>query len=189
MNFSRTLLALAAISMPSMAQSRYEASVSLVLASGDLNKMASSNNLAGYSLGGAVRFEIKPGLDHRFHLDAMSFRSKTGTGLQGNRAPKHLSFGYDVVYQSSDKLSVFGGLLGMKWKQDSASATLPDFTDKSIPGNALPNNEGKGTKLGARIGLEYAYTKNWKGVFSYTQTEFNKRLNPGWYNLGVTYRF
>lgn len=183
MNLSRTLLALAAAALPAFAQSPFEVNASAILASGDMNKMVQVNNLAGYSVGGAFRIEIKPGLDHRFHLDLMAIRGKMGTGLKGS-GPKHLDFGYDVVYQGTEKLSVFGGLMAVKWKIDGADATLPDYTDLNAR-----NNQGKGTKLGARLGVEYAYTKNWKGVLSYTQTEFNKKLQPGWWSAGMTYRF
>lgn len=183
MNLTRTLAALVSIAAPALAQSPFEVSATALIASGDTNRMAQVNNLAGFTLGAACRFEIKPGLDHRLHVDLTSLRAKEGTGLEGS-APKHVQFGYDVVYQAKDKLSVFGGLLAMKWKLDEAKATLPDFTDQGAR-----NNEGKGTKFGARLGLQYAYTKQVSGVLSYTQTEFNKKLNPGWYSMGLAYRF
>lgn len=184
MNPARMLALLALIAMPAMAQTvSFETGATAVIAVGDLNRMIRSNNLTGYTIGGAVVIEPKAGLGHRFHLDLMSIRGRDGTGLEGS-SPKHLQFGYDVLYQATEKLSVYGGFIGMKWKQDETKATLPDYNDLNNR-----NNLGKGTKLGARIGVEYSYTKNWKGVFGFTQTEFNKKFQPSWFSLGLTYRF
>jgi len=184
MNPSRMLALLALVAMPAMAQGvHFEAGGAAALAVGDLNLMTRTGNLAGYTLGGAIVLEPAAGLGHRFHLDLMSIRGKDGTGLE-SASPKHIQFGYDVVYQSTEKLSVYGGFIGMKWKQNTATATDPDYSDLNNK-----NNLGKGTKLGARIGLEYAYSKHWKGVLGFTQTEFNKKRQPAWVSLGLTYRF
>lgn len=184
MNSVRMLTLLALIAMPAMAQKvSFEAGTAAVIGTGDLNRMVRTGNLVGYTFGGAVVIEPSAGLGHRFHLDLMSIRGLDGTGLESS-SPKHLQFGYDVLFQATEKVSVFGGFIGMKWKQDEAKAILPDYTDL---GNR--NNLGKGTKLGARIGLEYSYSKNWKGVLGFTQTEFNKKYQPSWISLGLTYRF
>ncbi len=184
MTFMRTLAALALAAGPLLAQTPFEVRATGLIAQGDMNKITASNNLAGYSLEASARLEIKPGLDHRFYLGGRSFRSLAGTGLAGNRAPKHIYFGYDVVYAAAEKWTLFGGFFGQKWKVDSADATRPDFTDQNNR-----NNVGKGTKLGVRIGTEYAYNKHWHAVLGFSQTEYNKIYQPGWVDLGLGYRF
>lgn len=184
MNLKKMALILAVAALPALAQSRWEATGTFVLASGDMNRMVDTSMLAGYSFGGGVRFEINPKLHHRLHAEAMSIRGKLGTGLQGRRVPRHYTLGYDVVSQRNEKWAIFGGPFLMKWSVNSASATLPDYTD-----GGARNNQGKGWKLGARLGAEYSYTANLKGVLSFNQTEFNKKLNPSWFSAGFAYRF
>jgi len=87
----------------------------------------------------------------------------------------------DIVSETG-KVTFFGGLGLVKWKQDSTAS--PAFTDE-----AGRNNAGKGTKVAGRVGLEYALTPKVHGVLSFTQTEFNKIYQPSWFSLGVTYRF
>ncbi len=156
-----------------------EASSSLVIASQDMNKLTNGANLAGYTLGLGLRSQIKPGLNHRLHVDLMSFRGGRFTGLEG-ASPKHLIFGWDIT-QDMGRWTIFGGLMGVKWKQDIKSDTLPVY--QGLRG------EAKGVKFGARIGAEYAITDHWRSTFSYNQTEFNRDLNPGWWGVGLNYRF
>ncbi len=156
-----------------------EASSSLVIASQDMNKLTDGGNLAGYTLGLGLRSQIKPGLNHRLHVDLMSFRGGRQTGLEG-ASPKHMLFGWDIL-QDLGKWTVFGGLMGVKWKQDIKSDTLAVY--QGLRG------EAKGVKFGARIGAEYAITPNWHSTISYNQSEFNRNLNPGWWGVGLTYRF
>lgn len=184
MNPTRILASLALAAAPLLAQTPFEIRGAMMIGGNDLSKMTASNNLAGYSLDLAGRLEIKPGLAHRLYLGALALNGVQGSGLEGSQTPKHIRYGWDVVYQATDKLSVYGGFLAQRWKIDEAKATLPTFTDLNNR-----NNLGKGTKLGARIGLEYAYTKHVSGILGFTQTEFNKVYQPGWFDLGVAYRF
>lgn len=184
MNPTRLLVPLALAAAPLVAQTPFELRGAMILGGSDLGKMTSSNNLSGYSLDVAGRLDIKPGLAHRFYVGALALSGARGTGLEGSEAPRHFHYGWDVVYQATDKLSVYGGFLAQRWKIDEAKATLPAFTDQNNR-----NNLGKGTKLGARIGVEYAYTKHVSGILGFTQTEFNKLYQPGWFDLGVAYRF
>jgi opacity protein-like surface antigen len=151
-----------------------------------MNKISSGNDIVGQSLDFAYRFERTGGFAHRFHLGALGLKGKPGTGLEGS-TPKHLMLGYDAV-QSYTKWTFYGGLMAFKWKQDDGKITDPNFGDFGS-GTANTNNKAKGTKLGARVGVEYAFTSSWRGVLGYNQTEFNKKYQPGWWNLGVTYRF
>ena len=187
MNFKRmiTLLALAAV--PALAQTPgFEANASLVIGVNDMTRITSGNDLAGQSLDFAFRLDMSKGFAHRFHLGLLGIKGKPGSGLEG-ASPKHLMLGYDVMHDFG-KWTFYGGLLAIKWKQDDAKTTDPAFGDFGV-GTANTNNKPKGTKLGGRIGAEYAFTPHWRGVFGYNQTEFNKKYQPGWWSLGVTYRF
>lgn len=187
MNFKRTITLLAFAAMPAFSQTLgFEANVSLAIGVGDMARLTSGNDLAGSSIDLGVRLDMADGFSHRFHVGLLGVKGKPGTGLEG-AAPKHLMFGYDVM-QEFKKWTFYGGLMAVKWKHDDGTTTDPNFGD-IVVGTTSTNNSPKGTKLGARIGTEYAFTNNLRGVLGYNQTEFNKRYQPGWWNLGVTFRF
>lgn len=168
-----------------------EASLNTVIASQDMNKLVRSNNLAGYTLGLALRAEAKPGLNLRFHINLMSIRGADGTGLKNANRP-HFFGGMDVMQDLGSKWSVYGGLLGMQWKQNKNQATNPSFNNSLPASSGFPNggnNYTEGTKFGYRVGAEYSLTKDLRCNLGFTQAEFNKVYNPSWYSLGVTYRF
>ncbi|OQA36437.1 MAG: hypothetical protein BWY56_01406 [Acidobacteria bacterium ADurb.Bin340] len=175
------------LATPLMAQQPsldFEGNLGVVQAFGDLkDNMADKDNIAGYTFGVAARFQSRPGLGHRVFINALAIRGKEGTGMD-TYSPKHLNAGYDICLDTTENLTVFGGLGIVKWSQDTASITLPDFSDE----NDL-NNRGKGTKVAGRIGLEYKLGKGFAGQVAYTQTEFNKKFNPSWFTVGVSYRF
>lgn len=183
MNLSRfALLSLLALPLSAAGNDPafgFEATGSVVIASQDTNRLLSNNNLAGTILGVGFRAQIHPGLNHRLHLNLMGLKAAQDTGMSG-AAPKHLVFGWDIM-QDVGKWSFFGGVMGVKWKQDIQADTAPKY--QGLRG------EPKGTKFGARIGAEYAHTPNLHSTFSYNQTEFNRDINPGWWGVGLTYRF
>jgi hypothetical protein len=155
-----------------------------------MQRMVSSNDLAGSAVSFSGRIEIKPGTDHRFHVGLLGVKFVAGSGLEGS-APKHLHFGYDIVHQLSAKTTFFGGLTGTKWKQDEAKATNPLYKNQPVSSNpdASGDNRPRGVKMGARLGLQFAHTKHLSTVVSYTHSEFNKKFNPSWFNVGMTWRF
>lgn len=186
MNFKRSIALMPLLSLSLLADAPkfgLEGQFSVMAATGDLNKMVDTGNATGYNAGLALRMETKPGFGFRVYGNVLSIRGIDGSGLE-KPAPRHLNAGLDLV-QEVGKVTFFGGLGIMKWKQDDDKITLAAFSDTP----ATLNNKGKGTKLAGRIGMEYAITKNFHGVVSFTQTEFNKQLQPSWLSFGVAYRF
>ncbi|BDU72539.1 outer membrane beta-barrel protein [Mesoterricola silvestris] len=157
-----------------------EGQVSALVATGTLNRMVKTGNLAGYHAGLALRTGTSPGLGFRLYANLLSLRGVDGSGLESG-TPHHLHAGLDVL-KVSGKVTFFGGMGILKWKQDDTSS--PTFTDAGGR-----NNAGKGTKLSGRLGLEYEISPKVHGVVSFTQTEFNKLYQPSWFSLGVSYRF
>jgi hypothetical protein len=183
MKLHHAILGLALAVMPAFAQSHFEANGSLFYGLDDLKKMTRPGNPAGYALGGAFRWNADGPVDHRLHLEVFSIRGKDGSGLQGN-APRHFSGGWDLVFQKAQTWSFFGGITATEWRQDMDKVSLAQYSDANFK-----NNEGKGTKLGGRLGIEYGFNQHWKATLTFNQTEFNKTLNPAWLSLGATYRF
>lgn len=175
------------LATPLMAQQPsldFEGNLGVIQAFGDLkDNMADKDNVAGYTLGVAARFHARPGLSHRIFLNALAVRGKEGTGMD-TYSPKHINAGYDICLDAGENLTVFGGMGIVKWSQNEETITLPDFSDE-----AGLNNRGKGTKVAGRIGLEYKLGKGFAAQATYTQTEFNKKYNPSWFMVGVSYRF
>lgn len=176
------LMVLSLLAAPLMAEdpattNPFEFNLNSVIANGDLNRMVRSGNLAGYTLGFGARSELRPGLNARLHLAFMSIRGADRTGLENANRP-HTTGGLDIM-QDLAKWTFYGGLTATQWKQ-APTATLPAYTGL---------NTSNGVKLGYRLGAEYAFTKNVRANMAYSQSEFNKVLNPSWYSLGLTYRF
>ncbi|GLH73547.1 hypothetical protein GETHLI_20490 [Geothrix limicola] len=168
-----------------------EGSFNLVIASQDMNKLVRSGNLAGYTAGLALRSEVKPGLDLRYHLNFMFLRGADGTGLKNANRP-HFFGGMDVMQELNAKWSVFGGPMAVQWKQNKNQATDPSFNNSKPASSAFPNggnNYADGTKFGFRIGAEYRFSKKLRTDLSFQQAEFNKVFNPSWYSVGLTYLF
>ncbi len=184
------LLLLAAASTGLLAQGpkhAFEAQASAVITSQDTNRMVDGGNLNGLSLGLAYRGRMGEGLHHRAFVDLTGLKARVVTGMSG-AAPKHLSFGWDII-QDVGKWSVYGGVLGMRWKQTVDSQTSSDYRDLSVSGTSNTNNTPKGTKMGIRIGAERALGKDLAFRVDFHQTEFNKKLNPSWFRLGFLYKF
>ncbi len=183
MNFTRTLAIVPLLAMPLLAEGpRFgiEGQFSAIAANGDLNKMVKTGNLTGYNLGASLRIETAPEAGIRPYVNIFSIRGENGTGLE-KPAPRHLNLGVDA-FKDLGKLTFFGGIGIVKWKQDETTAV--NFTDAGGK-----NNTGKGSKVAGRIGVEYAFTPKLHGIASYTQTEFNKLYQPSWFSFGVSYRF
>ena len=204
MKLMRTLSALSLLALPLTAQVAVEANVSAVIATQDMTKMVAGSsvsgtntaNLAGASLGAALRIPISEDFGHRIHVNLMGFKGTSGSGLESS-APKHLYLGWDLTQKFGKDWTLFGGLMAVKWKQDTSKITDPNYGDIARPSGSPQlfsasvntNNSAKGTKLGARIGVEKALSKAWAFSLSFQQTEFNKIYTPSWLNVGFTYRF
>ena len=191
MNLTRTLIASSLLALPLCAGDgktiTFEAQASAVIAAQDTNRMVSGNNLTGATLGVGLRHELAAGLSQRLTVNLLGMKGAFGTGLEG-AAPKHLNIGWDII-QDVDKWSFYGGVLGIKWKQTIDANTLNAYRDFNAAGTANGNNEPKGWKFGGRLGVERALTKHVSFSMNFTQTEFNKKLNPSWYSLGFLYKF
>lgn len=183
-------LALALLAVPALAgESRHsiEAQASMVSVAPETRRLVDGRALAGTSFGIAYRGPLQAGvLEHRVHVELMGLRAKEITGMEGS-APKHFIYGWDLIYLQG-KWSAYFGLQGMRWKQSIDAATGTEFRDYNEAGTVKYLNAGKGTRIGARFGLEYSLRKDISLFAGYTQTEFNKKHNPGWFNLGVMYR-
>jgi hypothetical protein len=185
MNFKRSIALIPLLTLPLLAEAPkfgFEGQVSALAAIGDLNKMVRTGQTFGYNAGVGLRIEKNPGLGLRVYANLLSIRGVDGSGLEKS-GPRHLNAGADV-FKDIGKVTFFGGLGIVKWKQDVTDTTTATYTDAG----GL-NNEGKGTKLAGRIGMEYAITPKLHGVVSFTQTEFNKIYQPSWFSFGVSYRF
>lgn len=148
------------------------------------------DNVLGPSLGTSVGIAYRgllpsAGLEHRLHLDLLGLKAQESTGMEGAN-PKHLSFGWDVIFRRGG-FNIYSGFLGQRWKQSLDDQTSNDFRDYSLTGARLMNSP-RGTKLGGRIGAEFALRPRVAAFVSYTQTELNKKHNPGWFSFGVVYR-
>ncbi|MBI4912828.1 MAG: hypothetical protein HY823_08815 [Acidobacteria bacterium] len=165
----------------------FEAHVSTLFASQDTVRMVEGGKLSGMSVGLAYRGQLNAGLHHRVFVDLTGLRAKAETGMSGS-APKHLGFGWDII-QDVNKWSFYAGLFGIRWKQAVDQQTTNDYRDLASSGTTNYNNTPKGTKFAMRLGAERALTKDFCIRVDYTQTEFNKKLNPGWYSLGLLYKF
>lgn len=183
-------LAMVALALPTLAEEprhALEAQVSMLAVAPETRRLAASSSLAGTSFGIAYRGWLPPtALQHRIHLDLFGLNAKPETGMDG-AAPKHLEFGWDLIYRKRG-WSFYSGILGVKWKQAIDAQTSNEFRDLNEAGTANARNSAKGTKLGGRIGVEYAFRPDFSVFAGYTQTEFNKKHNPGWWNVGVLYR-
>ncbi|MBI4911786.1 MAG: hypothetical protein HY823_03530 [Acidobacteria bacterium] len=183
-------LATALLALPALAQEPQhflEAQASLLNVSPETRRLVDGRSLAGLSLGVAYRGRLMAGgLQHRVHLDLLGLRAQETTGMEG-AAPKHLEFGWDLIFPRGN-WSFYSGFLGIRWKQSVDDKTTDEFRDLNLAGTKDNLNAPKGTKFGARLGLEYAFRKDFSVFGSYTQTEFNKLHNPGWWSLGVVYR-
>lgn len=186
MNIRRTLVLLPLASLGLFATDlKFEAQGSALVGNGDLVQMNDDKRMAGFSLGVAAHLLKEGGLGFRLHLNRASIKGAAGTGME-NGTLAHTFGGLDITQQFG-KAMLFGGLMGTRWQQDMALATNPEFAD--VVGGKSYNNAGKGTKLGFRIGVEYALTPKLSAAVSFTQTEFNKVYQPSWLALGVNYRF
>lgn len=184
------LLALATLASPLAADGpkhSFEVQASAVIAAQDTNRMVDGNNLTGSSIGIAYRGRMAEGLFHRIRVDLTGMKAMVETGMSG-AAPKHLSVGWDII-QEMGNWSIYGGVLGMNWKQTVDDRTSNNYRDLNLAGTSNFNNTPKGTKFGARLGAERALTKNLAFSVTFTHTEFNKKLNPSWYSLGFVYKF
>lgn len=181
--------ALVAMALPLLAQDArhaLEAQASLVSVAPETRRLINGRALAGTSLGLAYRGEIRPGLEQRIHVDLMGLRAAEVTGMDG-AAPKHLELGWDVLFLRG-KWSFFSGIVALRWKQSIDDKTSDGFRDYNIAGTTNNYNSAAGTKLGARVGAEYAFRKDLSGFVAFTHTEFNKQHNPAWWQIGVAYK-
>ena len=180
------LLPFAALSLAAQAPKLgFDVQASLLIGTGDMKKM-SEKNPTGLSLGGALRYHPDPDLGFRLHLDLASIKGVEGSGLSSSK-PTFL--GLDVMREAG-RWTFYGGLLGTRWNQDEGSATLNTFSDAPDPANNRRfNNFGSGTKLGARVGLEFEYRPGLRAHLAFTQSEFNKMYQPSWISVGATWRF
>jgi len=184
-----TWIVAAGLAMPAFAQApahALEAQASLVSVSPETLRIVDGRSLAGLALGLAYRGRLQDtGLQHRVHLDLLGLRTTEATGMEG-AAPKHLEFGWDLLFPKG-RWTLYAGFQGIRWKQSLDDQTSNDFRDYSLTGTRLMNSP-QGTKLGARVGAEFALRPGFAAFAGYTQTELNKKHNPGWFSLGVTYR-
>ncbi len=167
----------------------FEVQAGLIAPMSDLKKMQGDEKGLGYTLGGAVRIAHSENFAYRFHANLAGIGLAKGTGMDA-KGPKHLMAGMDLLHEAG-KWTFFEGLVGIKFKQDSATASDERFADWALVAgkNTNKNNSPKGVKLGFRVGLEYAVTNQIRAQVSFTQAEFNKIYNPSWFTIGATYRF
>lgn len=163
----------------------FEAQASILVGTADMKKL-SDRNPAGLALGGALRYNPAPDYGFRLHLGLASIKGVEGSGLESS---KPLMFGLDVTKEAG-RWMFFGGLQGTRWNQDESRATLSNFSDAPDPANKRNfNNFGKGIKVGARIGLEFALRPDLRAHIAFNQSEFNKMYQPTWLSVGATWRF
>ena len=194
MNLKR-YASLVLLTIPLMAQtpSPFAISFNGMIANADLNKVVSSNNLAGYGLGLNVHRTVTPGLDLRFHGTLFGIKGKVGTGFDNVVRPS-FSAGFDF-YQEWNGNYVYAGILGTAWKQNALTATNYLFNNTTAVSTTAVNPDGGNNlvgndiKWGFRVGIERPITSQWSVNFNFTQSEMNKVFNPSWFTVGVVYRF
>lgn len=188
--------ALLLLTIPLMAQtpSPFSMSFNGMIASGDMNKVVASNNIAGFGVGVNVNRVISPGLDLRFHTQLFGIKGAVGTGFDNVMRPSFQA-GFDL-YQAWNGMNVYAGLVGTAWKQNTLTNTNPFFSNRisqsttsATNWNGGNNTVGNDIKWGFRVGIDRPISSQWSLNLAFTQTEMNKVYNPSWFTFGFLYRF
>ena len=165
-----------------------------MIANADLNKVVSSNNLAGYGLGLNYHSTVKPGMDIRYHATLFGIKGQIGTGFDNVTRPSFQG-GFEL-YQSVGSFSVYGGLTGTSWKQSNSSNTNYLFKNSTTQSLTSPtlylggnNTVGNDIKWGYRVGIVRSISENWSFDLGFSQTEMNKVFSPSWFTVALVYRF
>lgn len=162
----------------------------------DSLKKATNNRLA-YTVGGDYHTHIwGTEVPARIGLSLASMPGKEKFGLKTSLTLIQ-AHGDVFVETPSPALRGFAGLSINKYSMSTAG------TESSTPEDIdhhFPVRDVKGLKLGLRVGLAYAFTKNVSGDVMLQQTELAGKdlqdplirqggINPAWLQLGVNYRF
>lgn len=165
-----------------------------MIANADLNKVVSSNNVAGYGLGLNYNSTIKEGLDIRYHATLFGIKGKIGTGFDNVTRPSFQG-GFEL-YQSVGSYVLYGGLTGTSWKQNTSTNTNYLFNNSTSQSLTSPtlylggnNTVGNDIKWGYRLGIVRPVNENWSIDIGFSQTEMNKVFSPSWFTVAFVYRF
>ncbi len=191
----KKLSSLVLLAIPLMAQTPTPFSMSFngIIANGDLNKVVSGNNIAGYGVGVNLHKPVMAGLDLRFHATLFGIKGQKGTGFDNVSRPSFQG-GFEL-YQEWRGNYVYAGILGTAWKQNTLTNTNYLFNNTTAVSTTATNpNGGNNTvgndiKWGFRVGIERPITSQWSVSVNFTQTEMNKVFNPSWITVGAVYRF
>lgn len=172
----------------------FDFTASAVIANGDLNKMVRSNNLAGHTFGFGYKIAYGESTYLRTHFNLFGVKGIVGSGIN-NTNRYAFNMGIDLMNEVKG-VTYYVGLMGMSWRQNTASNTNFLFNNTTTQNSTSPtlyyggnNIAGNDVKYGFRVGLEYPIYSNVYLNFNFTQTEFNKVFSPSWYALGLTYRY
>jgi hypothetical protein len=92
------------------------------------------------------------------------------------------------------------GLAGLSVNSYSMSRSGTESEDPQDRDHHFPLRDVKGLKLGLRLGINYAFTRNLSGELLFQQTELSGKdledpyvrqggINPAWIELDVRYHF
>ena len=126
--------------------------------------------------------------------------------LGSTEVPFRASLGYQIfpgsdytgLKQSLTSIQLAGDIfIATPWKdlQFITGLSVNRYKVKSETATLSTTDSAKGTKLGARLGLEYLFTPSWSGQLLVQMTELgtnaNKStgINPSWIQAGVKFHF
>ena len=212
------LFASAAVASQAAETPKFDVGVSLISAL-DSTKRATHNS-GGFNFQGGVEFAVQENLGFRFSLGWNSFSGTETAGVmrgteQAPATPIATSGKFALrSYQGSGDFLFATGVTNLRWvfglsvnRYTYSLVVTPGFEspmrykDKTGYHDAFapttPYAQVPGTKVGARLGLEYRIIPNLSASLLLQQTELGSALsnahqinvNPSWLELGVKYHF
>jgi len=208
MNFIRTsLLGLVAAASLAAQSTGFSAGGGLILAPskqffGAYDKAVHNN----------MGFFATAGYDFKIYQTDVDSRASLTFGMMPGKELNGLKTSLTLIQLSDDIFLPLGseslrGLFGFSANFYSASFSGTESTDRNDVDHHFPFKDADGLKLGFRLGLDYAITKNLSAELLFQQTElagsdiseldsptqqaYVRRggINPSWLQLGVRYSF
>ena len=148
-----------------------------------------TNNYTGYSAEvGYTGHLANTTVPFRTTLSFEKFAGKVEDGFEQSLTGVQLA-GDLIIHTGAAHLDIITGISINKW--DLKTNPTPEPLVPGVP----DKDPAKGTKFGARLGLELNFNDHWAGSFMIQATELgttrnaNSGVNPSWYQFGIKYHF
>lgn len=145
--------------------------------------------------------------DYRTTLPGTEVATRVGLGLvampgqdrNGLKTSLNLAQAYGDLVLDLPAASL-RGIVGLSLNSYTMSTTGTESLDPEDVAHHFPVRDAKGLKLGLRLGLTYAFSRQVAGELLFQQTELSGKdladplvrvggINPAWLQLGVRYSF